>query len=444
MSRTKQASSAWRLPLVSLALALLVGLMASAGSASAAGPCGAAGTYKVSGATRTCTYKSSSDSGVSGGFIVPADITSVHVTAVGGKGGNDPGGTDDLGITYPSRTGGFGAVVSASLPVSPGQPLYVYVAGNGQDAQASGAVAAGGANGGGNTGAPTTGEEGDGAGGGAGGGGGASDVRTVPAPTTGAQTGSLDSRLLVAGGGGGSADASDDGEPGDGNGANAGQAAPPPYDGTPAQPGTANPNGTGSGGAGGTDGDPGQNGGQGFGGDGGSDCCYQGGGGGAGLYGGGGGSSLYGQAGAGGASWVEQTATKPSITTDTTGTPAIVISYTLRVSSTSVSCSPRRVAVNSHTKCTVTVKDTGAGKKATPTGKVAFGSSSSGRFSAGSCRLKPTSTKGKASCSVTYKPTAVGSGKHKITARYRGDPGHKTSRASATLAVFAPAVTFTG
>ncbi len=100
-------------------------------------------------------------------FTVPTGVTSVHVRAIG-EAGEQGEGFENL------IAGGDGAVVSADLPVTPGETLYVE-------------VAAPGFNGGG---APSF---------GGGAGGGASDVRTISAgaPET------LQSRLLVAAGGGG-------------------------------------------------------------------------------------------------------------------------------------------------------------------------------------------------------------------------------------------------
>jgi hypothetical protein len=277
----------------------------------------------AAGAAVTRTFSSASNTGATGTFVVPEGVSSIHLDAVGAKGGDDPGGKDALGITFPSRTGGYGALVSATLPVVPGQTIYVYVGGNGASASASGSSVAGGANGGGGTGSSVE------AGGGAAGGGGGSDVRTVAAPSSGSQTASLHSRLLVAAGGGGSSDASNAGTPGNGNGGAAGQPGPSSYGGTAAQPGTANPDGTGAGGAAGTGGsNPGEAGVLGEGGAAGSDGTYQGGGGGGGLYGGGGGSSFYGQPGAGGSSWVEASASNVSPTQiDKTGEPRVTISY---------------------------------------------------------------------------------------------------------------------
>jgi hypothetical protein len=55
-------------------------------------------------------------------FTVPAGVTSLHMIAVGGKGG--AGGTS-------GGAGGFGGLVSADVPVTAGQVLYVEVGGKG-------------------------------------------------------------------------------------------------------------------------------------------------------------------------------------------------------------------------------------------------------------------------------------------------------------------------
>jgi hypothetical protein len=102
-------------------------------------------------------------------WSVPAGVTRIHVIAVGGAGG---------------LQGGLGAVATADLGVVPGSTLYVNVGGSATAAQ-------GGFNGGGDAGGPE-----------AGGGGGASDVRSLSRTAADAQA-SLDSRLIVAGGGGG-------------------------------------------------------------------------------------------------------------------------------------------------------------------------------------------------------------------------------------------------
>jgi hypothetical protein len=136
-------------------------------------------TVTVAGPTRTRTFN---PTGAEQTFEVPYGVTSVTVTAVGGKGGRQLG--------YDLAGGIGGQIAGARLAVEAGQLLYVEVGGSGTDS--SGMTAPGGFNGGGN-GAVTGGLAYTA------GGGGASDVRTTPH----AQTGSLDTRLVVAPGGGG-------------------------------------------------------------------------------------------------------------------------------------------------------------------------------------------------------------------------------------------------
>jgi hypothetical protein len=111
-------------------------------------------------------------------FTVPAGVTSVTIQAFGAQGGT---------LANSVNTSGDGGSVTATIPVTPGEMLFVYVGGQGV-AASSGVPGAGGFNGGGaGGGAPTTlvGA----------GGGGASDVR---------QGGNgLNNRVVVAGGGGG-------------------------------------------------------------------------------------------------------------------------------------------------------------------------------------------------------------------------------------------------
>jgi hypothetical protein len=107
--------------------------------------------------------------GIEETFTVPAQITSLHVVAVGARGGTGPSG----------GVGGFGATVSADLAVTPGEILYLDVGGNGTNSgkDANGEVAkihgAGGYNGGGDGGDAVAKNAG-------GGGGGASDIAMAP------------------------------------------------------------------------------------------------------------------------------------------------------------------------------------------------------------------------------------------------------------------------
>jgi hypothetical protein len=78
-----------------------------AGSA-AAGPCRTAGVFSVPGATGACTNTSERSEGT---FAVPADVSSLSVTAVGAPGGD----------AFESQPGGLGArVLSTTLPVPSG------------------------------------------------------------------------------------------------------------------------------------------------------------------------------------------------------------------------------------------------------------------------------------------------------------------------------------
>jgi hypothetical protein len=100
--------------------------------------------------------------GATGRFTVPAGVTGLQVTVVGGPGGAGGGGA----------AGGRGAVVVAGLPVTPGQTLLVDVGTAGRGADRAFAGGAGGSS---------------------------SDVRSV----TGGPQGTLSGRLVVAAGGGG-------------------------------------------------------------------------------------------------------------------------------------------------------------------------------------------------------------------------------------------------
>ena len=161
-------------------------------------------------------------------FVVPADVCSLSIDAFGAQGGNGAFGTDDAGL------GGEGGRATATIPVTPGETLAVYVGGQGEpgpevveqsvaladepqpdgdvSAQAFLVAAQGGFNGGGDSLFPAEDEENGSPGGG---GGGASDVR---------QGGNaLENRVVVGGGGGGGGgEAEDQGDPGDSNGGGGG------------------------------------------------------------------------------------------------------------------------------------------------------------------------------------------------------------------------------
>jgi Glycine rich protein len=270
--------------------------------------CGAGGVLSAAGPTATCTYTTAGQAT----FVVPRGVASLHLVAIGGRGGGP--------------NGGLGALVSADLTVQRGARLYLEVGGNG------GAVTpltggAGGFNGGGAGGAATA--------AGGGGGGGASDVRTSPA-SSGL---SPDPRLIVAGGGGGA---------NDGAGGAAGVAGTGVASG--AGGGGAGTISTGGGGgSGATGGNAGANGGLGGGGAGGAGGDG-GGGGGGGHYGGGGGgggSASNAGGGGGGSSFIAAGAANPVIGPDTTGAPSSVsISWTIRAPGVSIPSPVNRAVFN--------------------------------------------------------------------------------------------------
>lgn len=109
-------------------------------------------------------------------WVVPAGVISIDVTAWGAEGGSAAG------------PGGLGGQAQVTAPVNPGDTLWIYVGGKGNDGNAAG-NGLGGFNGGGD------GYQLSGTDGGSGGGGG-TDVRRVG--------NTLNDRFIVAGGGGGS------------------------------------------------------------------------------------------------------------------------------------------------------------------------------------------------------------------------------------------------
>jgi hypothetical protein len=202
-------------------------------------------------------------------FAVPAGVNAIAVHAVGGFGGVDFGAPG-------FAPGGLGGTADAVVAVTPGETLYVEVGGVRRKYVPSDSF-----NGGTGT-----------------GGGGASDVRTIPR----AQSGSLDSRLVVAGGGGGGGASGGPvspcpGDPPGGFGGSVGQAgAAGSGDASTTGGGGGQPGTSSAGGAGGSGGAPGgvagQPGVKGQGGEGARvDGNGPGGGGGGGYYGGGGGGS---------------------------------------------------------------------------------------------------------------------------------------------------------
>jgi hypothetical protein len=273
----------------------------------------AAGNVGVASAATT-TFDST---GAEQMFTVPAGVTSLNVVAIGAKGGN--GAPSDT----PSGAGGLGGRATGEIPVTPGQILFIEVGGNGTTPTA-GAAGVAGFNGGGAGGASGDATNGHGGGGG----GGASDVRNVSATATG----TLDSRLVVAGGGAGGG-----GNSGLAAGTGGGKGGAAGTDGATGTAGTAGVGGKrATGTAGGLGGGNGTAGAAGTGGTGGSGAALvaagAGGGGGGGLFGGGGGGTgsgggSSGGGGGGGASGFDPSATNTSTGADTTGVPKVTLTY---------------------------------------------------------------------------------------------------------------------
>jgi adhesin/invasin len=153
----------------SVVLAVVIGIVLVPTVASAASP--QVTTFNFTGREQT--------------YTVPPRVSALTIVATGAAGG-------EPSSNIPA---GRGAVVSAMVPVAPGEVLYVEVGGVGRQP-------AGGFNGGGRGPSPYLANWF--------GGGGASDVRTLPR----SDSGSLDSRLIVAGGGGAAPFGGDAGQPG--------------------------------------------------------------------------------------------------------------------------------------------------------------------------------------------------------------------------------------
>lgn len=265
-------------------------------------PAQAAGSCSTTAGTTTCTF---GPTGSEDTFTVPDWVSSVHVEATGAPGA----GGFHFGAVSPA---GRGATVRGDLTVTPGDTLYVNV-GDAPTTDTGTCITdvacIGGFNGGGSSAY-------------GGGGGGASDVRTVSSD----QSGSLDSRLIVAGGSGEVWRCFDTSEPRPGGGG--GDASSDGGDGTPCGSFAGGTGGEAGGqGAGGVGGSPdGGNGSLGLGGNGGISGSANGGG------GGGGGALNYDSAakdyvpagGGGGGSNLVPTGGSASIAG---GGPSITISY---------------------------------------------------------------------------------------------------------------------
>jgi hypothetical protein len=272
---------------------------------------GAVGLVSAAGATQAsaATVKRFAFTGGQQFFAVPDGVTSLHVVAIGGRGGT--------GAANTTSPGGFGGVATADVKVTPGAILLVNVGGNGAS-PGNGSGGAGGYNGGGAGG--TSGDIPIGKGGG--GGGGLSEIRDAATP--------LNSVVVAAAGGGGS-----------GGGTAGGAGGPAAVSGINGGAG-----GLGAGAGGGAPGTgatgtvPGTGGGAGLFGVGGAGqnsanlvAAGSAGGGGGGLQGGGGavtgsGGGSNGGGGGAGSGWFHyQLASNSSYVADSTGVPSVTLTY---------------------------------------------------------------------------------------------------------------------
>lgn len=108
----------------------------------------------------------------------------------------------------------------------------------------------------------------------------------------------------------------------------------------------------------------------------------------------------------------------------------------LRPTKVVVQCKPGAVNPGETTECTLSVSDTGSGKKQAPVGVVTVTTSGPGSFDATTCTLDPAVTASK--CTVRYTPAQLGTGKHLISASYPGSEVHAASSKSVELAVTPP------
>ena len=149
-----------------------------------------------------------------------------------------------------------------------------------------------------------------------------------------------------------------------------------------------------------------------------------------------------------GGTWSATTnGTRTATSTQATGVTAMsdfaVGESSLANTTTTVNCATNPVTVFSGTVCTATV--TRASGANTPSGTITWGTDGAGAFTAANtCVLAATATPGVSDCSVTYTPSAVGTGSHTITASYGGDSNFNSSNGNQVVTVnkATPTITF--
>ena len=102
----------------------------------------------------------------------------------------------------------------------------------------------------------------------------------------------------------------------------------------------------------------------------------------------------------------------------------------------SIACTPKGLALGGSASCTATVTDSGpVTARVPPTGTVTFTLEGAGSFDPdASCALEESGAFS-SRCTVTYTPTAISGGTHRLTGAYDGDPGHGRATAQFSIAV---------
>jgi len=94
-----------------------------------------------------------------------------------------------------------------------------------------------------------------------------------------------------------------------------------------------------------------------------------------------------------------------------------------------IACLPTTLVIDNNTTCVATVTDMPTGMLIVPTGTVNWTLGGTGAFNAINCTLSG------GRCSVTYTPTAVGTGSHLITGTYNPDSTHYGSFSAVDISV---------
>jgi hypothetical protein len=102
----------------------------------------------------------------------------------------------------------------------------------------------------------------------------------------------------------------------------------------------------------------------------------------------------------------------------------------------SINCTPKGVSPGAPTSCAATVTDAGpVASRVPPAGSVSFTTDGEGSFDAGdTCTLEPSGAFS-SRCTVSYTPTAISGGSHRLSGTYNGEEGHGRATSAFTLTV---------